>query len=241
MATSVSARRWRTAWNVAIGRPNWMRSSACSRAELEHRARRADELVADRELGEPRPRAHQSTGAAARRPSTSPVTSTSPSDGSTPCTGPQVERRGARVTATWRSVPADHDHGVDGPSSAPMASPSTRQPVAVELPRCVAPPTAGQHDTGRAVGASPSASRATTWSRADEVDVGRALELEQRATPPRAVSNASASCQPSSVERGVERRHRCAVSVAWRRLRSNSSRSSRVHHGRSRGRAGAGR
>ena len=32
MATSVSASRWRTAWKRAIGRPNWMRSSACSRA-----------------------------------------------------------------------------------------------------------------------------------------------------------------------------------------------------------------
>ena len=28
-ATRLSARRWRTAWKVAIGRPNWMRSSAC--------------------------------------------------------------------------------------------------------------------------------------------------------------------------------------------------------------------
>ena len=29
MATSVSASRWRTAWNIAIGRPNCTRSSAC--------------------------------------------------------------------------------------------------------------------------------------------------------------------------------------------------------------------
>ena len=32
IATRLSASRWRTAWNWAIGRPNWMRSSACSRA-----------------------------------------------------------------------------------------------------------------------------------------------------------------------------------------------------------------
>ena len=32
MATSVSASRWRTAWNEAMGRPNWMRPRACSQA-----------------------------------------------------------------------------------------------------------------------------------------------------------------------------------------------------------------
>ena len=37
MATSVSARRWRTAWNVAMGRPNWMRSRAWAAGQLEHR------------------------------------------------------------------------------------------------------------------------------------------------------------------------------------------------------------
>ena len=52
MATSVSASRWRTAWNEAIGRPNWIRSRACCAGQLEHRPRRADELVAEGELGE---------------------------------------------------------------------------------------------------------------------------------------------------------------------------------------------
>ena len=80
MATSVSASRWRTAWNWLIGRSNWTRSSACSPGQLEHRPRRADELVADARAGASGDRAVPSPRPA-RRPGdgdVAAVTSTRP-------------------------------------------------------------------------------------------------------------------------------------------------------------------
>ena len=50
MATRLSARRWRTAWKVPIGRPNWTRSNACRRASSSIARADPDELVAE---GEP--------------------------------------------------------------------------------------------------------------------------------------------------------------------------------------------
>ena len=54
MATSVSASRWRTAWNDAIGRPNWARSNACWRASASIARDAADEPPAQRPA-RPRP------------------------------------------------------------------------------------------------------------------------------------------------------------------------------------------
>ena len=81
MATRVSASRWRTAWNMLIGWPNWMRSRACVASQLEHRPRRADELVADARAGRGRPPSvHPVTGrGSASRRTAPPVTSTRPS------------------------------------------------------------------------------------------------------------------------------------------------------------------
>ena len=58
MATRVSASRWRTAWKVAMGWPNWIRSRACRRASSSMALEAPDQLVAEGQLGQghrPRP------------------------------------------------------------------------------------------------------------------------------------------------------------------------------------------
>ncbi len=52
MATSVSASRWRTAWNEAIGRPNWMRVAGVLAGQLEHGPGGSDQLVGEGQASE---------------------------------------------------------------------------------------------------------------------------------------------------------------------------------------------
>ena len=51
-ATRLSASRCRTAWKELIGRPNWIRSSACCARQLEHGPPRAHQLVAEGQLAQ---------------------------------------------------------------------------------------------------------------------------------------------------------------------------------------------
>ena len=211
MATSVSASRWRTAWNCAIGWPNWTRSRACSRASssIVRDAPTSSWPTASWASGDGGAPSRRGCGVGRRRPS--PWTSTQAEVGID-----AVDRPERRASA------CDHDGDVpvagrgDDERRRPVdgrAGRATRDAVAVELPGRLPAPSAGSTTAVVAV------ELATERVGDDVVErrrrrAGRALELEQRATPRRAGRSPSASCQPSSAERGVERRRRCAARSA---------------------------
>ena len=92
IATSDSASRWRTAWNPAIGWPNWIRSRACTRASSSIVRDGADEFVGDRQAGD-----FDRCGPVDRcrfgpRLELTGLIPTSPSRGSRPCDRTQAQR-----------------------------------------------------------------------------------------------------------------------------------------------------
>ena len=238
MATSVSASRWRTAWNRAMGWPNCTRSSACSRASSSMRRdaptsswpsascpRATAGLPVDRpDL--PRPADLTGHLDEAQR-GIDPLDRTlRQRRASRPRRRRATRRRGPRSGAvTWSPSPRGPD-AVDGdPSPVERAGggpPSDRREHA---PRVRRRPSAAGERPGRAP-------RTSTFAGT--------LQLERAATPRH---GRRPTARPAIRARPARRRapRRCGCSVACRRLRSNSSRSSPSIIGRSPGRAGGGR
>ena len=215
MATRLSARRWRTAWNWAMGWSNWIRSTAWSRASCEHRPRRADQLVGEARAGR-RPRRRASRRASAR-PTTSP--SARHLD--------QAERAGrCRRPAGASAAPVSTTMRVRSPAttsarSRPRERRRCRGPAPSDAPSASRPggvdgPERGQHHRRRRRRAARRGRRRAPTSSADDVRGRRALELEQRGDRGLGV-HARASLPAQLGERGVERRRRSWSSVAcWR-------------------------
>ena len=197
--------------------------------ELEHRAGRTDELVAD---GERCAIATTPTGADRSGPDASipPTTGCRPRVGSMPLTS--VTSRAlactassspsARATTSMRPVP---------PSARPLTT--RRSSTSVAGGRHW--PSAGSTIPSAVV---PSAS-STTALIADDVALASPCRPKRIDTASRG-SCTSASCQPRSASARSSAGPVC-FAVASRRLRSNSSRSSASISGRSRDRAAAGR
>src|SRR5918996_4059627 len=219
METSVSARRWRTAWNRAIGRPNWMRSSACSRASCSMRLDAPTSSCPSASCPSATA-ACQSTGPSSLAPSTPPASSTRPSEGSIPSTVRSASDAVPTSTATCAS-----------PARPTISAVSRSRRLAVPIPRTSSRPPftapGGLHrpSAGSATAAA-SYPRAWASTRSSAEDVAFAAPCSSNSTDTAVrVSTDSASRHPSSS---------CAassaaplwLSVAWRRLRSNSSRSS---------------
>ena len=168
-------------------------------SQRQHLARCPDELVRHRELSE-RDRAGSSGRAAGRRRRPRPA----------PRPGRATGRRrapAARRAPTCRPLPrrarspAAAITSVDGRTA--VARPRTATRSCWRSPGASHDPTAGS-----ATDVEPSSSRpianATTWSSADDVAPDSPCSSNRRDTAAR-VSNDRASCQPSSVDRGVER------------------------------------
>ena len=242
MATSVSARRWRTAWNLAIGRPNWTRSRACSRASSSIRrlcptsswptASRARSDGVRPRAGRPRRRV---AGHRRRRSCDQPR-----GRGRCPAPAGRSDRHAAAWTTTAsrrRTRPARAASLRRRPDRGPRPSTARRSP-STPTGRVAATGRREHDGTRRRVeperlAARTCAERRRTWLRPGPAARTPAPRRRTR-------SLARASCQPSSASASSSAAPDVA-DMTCARLRSNSSRSSASISGRLRGRAGGGR
>ena len=187
----------------AMGRPNWMRSSACTRASSSIARAAADELGAEGEL----PQGH------VRRPSrparwsrlgrsNAPVTSNRPSDGIEAVHRPALQRLGCDGERRDPVGGLGHHERRVGTPECVGAQPLHHAPVPVETSRWVASPRAAGRTTAVPPSRPPSAV-ASSQSSAPEV-----------------------ACVAPSIRRGRRRRWRGRRSSASRQPRSSSAASS---------------
>ena len=189
--------------------------------QLEHRARRADELVAERRAGRAATASAQPTagvgGAGRRRVGRRPRPARARDRRRRPAAS--VER-GGRHRRRATSLVAGRATTTSGASAVG------------ERRRCPGRATRSRSPSSRPGGAPPAERRAARRRRSASASSaeragdarGRAPTRWRRPRPAARTaattaargSSPSASCQPELVERGVERGARCARSVAWR-------------------------
>ena len=190
MATSVSASRWRTAWNLAMGWPNWTRSR---RAGAPARASRLDAPTSSWPSASwPRATAAPPVDGSdlAERRRRRPTTSTRPSDGSMPSIGRARNDEVSTSKATSDSPARDDDAP---PCRAAGARSRRRRCRRRSCPARRHSPIGGS-STG---GASTPSASASTRSSADDVAFAAPWCANSTDTAARA-SSASASRQPRS-------------------------------------------
>ncbi len=195
IATSVSARRCRTAWNWAIGWSNWMRSSACSRA------------IASAVRDTPTSSCATASCASCDRGSQSPARRRRAATVAVHLDEAEIgvhagDRRASPAIRRRRPTPTHQHHDARRRRRGRPSQPRTASTVPIT--RRVG------HDRSRA--APPRCrrrahDRARTRRRDRAPTTSRTLRPGARttSTPPPAWSNDRASCHPSSATRGVER------------------------------------
>ena len=238
IATSVSARRCRTAWNFAIGWSNWIALDARARAPARalagtrRRARARARRCAELHRRVPVDRRGASTR---RRPRRGPRPTRDRGRCRAPTRVSSATRRRSRPRARHQRATTSVD-GRDRGREAMHRRRGRRER------RCAADADRREHDRGVAVELAPERER-------DDVD--RAPTSRAQASPCSSNSvdtaargsNDSASCQPSSATRGVER----VAGVLFGRVAQAALEQLEVFVfdptviGRSRGRAGGGR
>ncbi len=165
IATSASARRCRTAWNRAIGRPNCIRSTACVRASSSIGPAGAGDLVGDsradrRRPPRPRPRRRASAASSprARRGRVQAGVGVDP-----------VDRGDLALTSGRRRAELRAVRGTRPPDRSRRRRAAVLNPTACAVPASRRPGRATRRTAGGATarsvrGSSPSASTNTSSS-----------------------------------------------------------------------------
>ena len=245
MATSVSASRWRTAWNSAIGWPNWIRSRAWSRASSSIAREAPTSSWPSGQLGQ-----GDGLWPGHRRPA-GPVPRSPGHRHRTPRPDPSAGRCRGPPGGSGRRWPPRRPASVVGRSATTTArgacrpgwtSPCRRRArLVLDHPSRRAPvrPRAGRTTPGGGPTLSPRA-EPTTVSRAEDDALAVPCCSNRAAIAVRAVVGQGLG--PAELGRGPGRgSRRWPTRRRGGGSRSNSARSSSSISGRARGRADGGR
>ena len=227
IATSVSARRWRTAWKRAMGWSNWIALDARARAPARAAVRDAPtSSCATRAARSATAAVPLDRSASPAATSTSPRISTSPSHGSMPCTG-RVSSADVSTTAATCPSPVAATTNVDGRAAVAQAVArrgGRRSSCAGAVPpadRRAAPPRSRRRARGRGRtrrrGRAPTTScAASPWSSNSRDTAAADRTRARRPSPARRPRRRAR--RPSAAR---SRRAGCARTARGRRLRSS--------------------
>ncbi len=210
-ATSASASRWRTAWNDAIGRPNWTRSSAWVRARSSIVATAPGDLVGDGPSARRDRRRPSRRGRSSPRPprACSARTRWKPASGSMPSTLRISAVEPATVIALASSPVLHTTTNSRATAAREVASPTATHRSAPMCPGTRHVPNWGRSTARSGRGVMPSADT-TTSSSTDAARFVRPSAVKTMSTAsrgsvssisshPRPVSAASTSAGPPPV------------------------------------------